>query len=68
MEISIGKTIKKLRAEKGITQEDLAKYLNITLSYTKSASTATQKSPQSMRNRPLTPQLITTNYTSLTQG
>jgi len=30
MEISIGKTIKKLRAEKGVTQEELAKYLNIT--------------------------------------
>jgi len=30
MEISIGKTIKKLRAEKGATQEELAKYLNIT--------------------------------------
>ena len=30
MEINIGKTIKKLRAEKGATQEDLAKYLNIT--------------------------------------
>ena len=30
MEISIGKTIKKLRTEKGITQDELAKYLNIT--------------------------------------
>jgi len=30
MEISIGKTIRKLRAEKGVTQEELAKYLNIT--------------------------------------
>jgi transcriptional regulator with XRE-family HTH domain len=30
MEISIGKTIKKLRAEKSVTQEELAKYLNIT--------------------------------------
>lgn len=30
MEISIGKTIKKLRTGKGITQEELAKYLNIT--------------------------------------
>ncbi|MCL2774161.1 MAG: helix-turn-helix domain-containing protein [Oscillospiraceae bacterium] len=30
MEISIGKTIKKLRTEKGVTQEELAKYLNIT--------------------------------------
>ena len=30
MDISIGKTIKKLRAEKRVTQEELAKYLNIT--------------------------------------
>jgi len=30
MDISIGKTIKKLRAEKGATQEELAKYLSIT--------------------------------------
>ena len=27
MEINIGKTIKKLRAEKGVTQEELAGYL-----------------------------------------
>lgn len=30
MEISIGKTIKKLRTEKGVTQEELASYLKIT--------------------------------------
>ena len=30
MEINIGKQIKKLRTEKGVTQEELAKYLNIT--------------------------------------
>ena len=30
MDISIGKTIKKLRTEKGVTQEELAKYLSIT--------------------------------------
>jgi len=30
MDISIGKTIKKLRTEKGVTQDDLAKYLSIT--------------------------------------
>jgi transcriptional regulator with XRE-family HTH domain len=30
MEISIGKTIKKLRTEKGVTQDELAKYLSIT--------------------------------------
>ena len=30
MDINIGKTIKRLRNEKGVTQEELAKYLNIT--------------------------------------